>query len=139
MQYVYQIYNKELQTKAGWPFEACPLDRSALDINEQCSDLIATDISAFSTTMIFFISAAETITLDDAKEKVQTIIRRLDQRDITGFRNWVTSVISENVYSEGTCIIAFSIQSCRSCMLCSVAGTTTLDREWYYCCICIFY
>ena len=55
--------------------------------------------------MIFFISDAETITLDDAKEKVQTIIRRLDQRDITGFRNWVTSVISENVYSEGIIIV----------------------------------
>jgi division protein CdvB (Snf7/Vps24/ESCRT-III family) len=67
--------------------------------------MIAKDISAFSTTMIFFISAAETITLDDAKEKVQTIIRRLDQRDITGFRNWVTSVISENVYSEGIIVV----------------------------------
>jgi len=67
--------------------------------------MIAKDISAFSTTMVFFISAAETITLDDAKEKVQTIIRRLDQRDITGFRNWVTSVISENVYSEGIIVV----------------------------------
>ena len=34
-----------------------------------------------------------------------------------------------------TCAVSFSIQSCRSCyatnhLLCSVAGTTTLDREW---------
>ena len=35
-------------------------------------------------------------------------------------------------FNSKTGILTFSIQSCRSCYAtCGVAGTTTLDREWY--------